>query len=188
MCPCLQLLFLNIALTGATKFCSQQCSKENVLICFTVIINEQSVKTNKFELKLRTSRVSFLIDRDTTTFAMQIFWFHVKIELGLSKNKNHFVKLTLKGLRLFYFLVCLVFDHFMGLVLKGLSPFYHFIIHYMGVLHSFSIKNIFYDKMDLRLFYFHVMTWLIKSLSKKVVAMSSRIVDGSFPQLCFGQY
>ena len=24
----------------------------------------------------------------------------------------------------------------------------------MGVLHSFSIKNIFYDKMDLRLFYF----------------------------------
>ena len=28
--------------------------------------------------------------------------------------------------------------------------------HPMGVLHSFSIKNIFYDKMDLRLFYFHV--------------------------------
>ena len=26
----------------------------------------------------------------------------------------------------------------------------------MGVLHSFSIKNIFYDKMDLRLFYFDV--------------------------------
>ena len=26
----------------------------------------------------------------------------------------------------------------------------------MGVLHSFSIKNIFYDKMDLSLFYFHV--------------------------------
>ena len=26
----------------------------------------------------------------------------------------------------------------------------------MGVLHSFSIKNIFYDKIDLRLFYFHV--------------------------------
>ena len=25
----------------------------------------------------------------------------------------------------------------------------------MGVLHSFFIKNIFYDKMDLRLFYFH---------------------------------
>ena len=26
--------------------------------------------------------------------------------------------------------------------------------HPMGVLHSFSIKNIFYDKMDLRLFRF----------------------------------
>ena len=25
-----------------------------------------------------------------------------------------------------------------------------------GVLHSFSIKTIFYDKMDVRLFYFHV--------------------------------
>ena len=28
--------------------------------------------------------------------------------------------------------------------------------HPMGVLHSFSIKNIFYVKMDLRLFYFDV--------------------------------
>ena len=28
--------------------------------------------------------------------------------------------------------------------------------HSQGVLHSFSIKNIFHDKMDLRLFYFHV--------------------------------
>ena len=28
--------------------------------------------------------------------------------------------------------------------------------HPMGVLHSFSIKDIFYDKMDLRLFYFNV--------------------------------
>ena len=27
-------------------------------------------------------------------------------------------------------------------------------IHSMGVLHSFSIKNIFHDKMDLKLFYF----------------------------------
>ena len=27
--------------------------------------------------------------------------------------------------------------------------------HPMGVLHSFSIKKNFYDKMDLRLFYFH---------------------------------
>ena len=30
----------------------------------------------------------------------------------------------------------------------------------MGVLHSFSIKNIFYDKMDLRLFYFRVTIYL----------------------------
>ena len=28
--------------------------------------------------------------------------------------------------------------------------------HSMSVLHSFSIKNIFYDKMDLSLSYFHV--------------------------------
>ena len=28
--------------------------------------------------------------------------------------------------------------------------------HPMGVLHSFSIKNIFYDKMDLKGFYFDV--------------------------------
>ena len=28
--------------------------------------------------------------------------------------------------------------------------------HPMGVLHSFSIKNTFYDKIDLRLFYFRV--------------------------------
>ena len=28
--------------------------------------------------------------------------------------------------------------------------------HPMGVLHSFSIKNSFYDKMDLRLFCFNV--------------------------------
>ena len=28
--------------------------------------------------------------------------------------------------------------------------------HPMGVLHSFSIKNIFYGKMDLRLFYFNM--------------------------------
>ena len=29
----------------------------------------------------------------------------------------------------------------------------------MGVSQSCSIKNIFYDKMDLRLFYFHVMVY-----------------------------
>ena len=38
--------------------------------------------------------------------------------------------------------------------------------HPMGVLHSFSIRNIFYDKMDVRLFYFHVTKWgnVIQSL------------------------
>ena len=33
--------------------------------------------------------------------------------------------------------------------------------HPMGVLDSFSIKNIFYDKMDFRLSYFHVTIYLI---------------------------
>ena len=31
--------------------------------------------------------------------------------------------------------------------------------HPMGVLHSLSMKNIFYDKMDLWLFYFRVRDW-----------------------------
>ena len=47
---------------------------------------------------------------------------------------------------------------------KALSPFYHKkyfwqnmnVRHPIFVLHSFSIKNIFYYKIDLRLFYFHV--------------------------------
>ena len=37
-----------------------------------------------------------------------------------------------------------------------------------GILHSFFIKNIFYDKMDLRLFYFH-MTMVIAKLPNSVV-------------------
>ena len=37
--------------------------------------------------------------------------------------------------------------------------------HATGVLHSFSIKNIFYDKMDLRLFYFDVAILLFCSLT-----------------------
>ena len=40
--------------------------------------------------------------------------------------------------------------------------------HTYGVLHSFSIKNIFYDKMDLTLFYFRVMKSKSKSFSKKL--------------------
>ena len=31
--------------------------------------------------------------------------------------------------------------------------------HSMGVLHSFSIKNIFYNEVDLRLFYFDVVIY-----------------------------
>ena len=38
--------------------------------------------------------------------------------------------------------------------------------HPMGVLHSFSIKNIFYDKMDLRLFYFYV------TISKRLITVN----------------
>ena len=33
--------------------------------------------------------------------------------------------------------------------------------HPMGTLHLFSIKNIFYDKMNLRLFYFDKAIWKI---------------------------
>ena len=32
--------------------------------------------------------------------------------------------------------------------------------HPMGILHSFSVKNIFYDKMYFRLFYFDVAIYL----------------------------
>ena len=39
-----------------------------------------------------------------------------------------------------------------------------YVRHLMGVLHSFSIKNIFYDKMDFRLFYFHVTIWCLGCL------------------------
>ena len=34
--------------------------------------------------------------------------------------------------------------------------------HPMGVLQSFSIKNIFYDKMDFRLFYFGVTIYTLQ--------------------------
>ena len=36
-----------------------------------------------------------------------------------------------------------------------------------GVLHSFFIKNIFYDKMNFRLFYFHVTNFLIYLVNNK---------------------
>ena len=38
----------------------------------------------------------------------------------------------------------------------------------MGVLYSLSIKNIFYDKMDLRLFYFRVTILCLLLRSKKL--------------------
>ena len=45
----------------------------------------------------------------------------------------------------------------------------------MGVLHSFAIKNIFHEKMNLRLFYFDVATFLkiqdILGLSRIVVTV-----------------
>ena len=50
--------------------------------------------------------------------------------------------------------------------MKMKSPYIHFIIqnifdkkmnvYSLGVLHSYSIKNILYDEMEFRLFYFHV--------------------------------
>ena len=39
--------------------------------------------------------------------------------------------------------------------------------HPQGVLHSFSIKNIFYDKMDARFFYFDVAKWLLELVIKR---------------------
>ena len=39
----------------------------------------------------------------------------------------------------------------------------------MGVLYSLSIKNIFYDKMDLRLFYFRVTILFITAIKKAIL-------------------
>ena len=39
--------------------------------------------------------------------------------------------------------------------------------HPMDVLHSFSIKKNFYNTMDLRLFYFHVMISMLGMVSGK---------------------
>ena len=40
--------------------------------------------------------------------------------------------------------------------MEQISPHQNKFRHPMGALHSFSIKNIFYDKMDLGLLYFDV--------------------------------
>ena len=45
----------------------------------------------------------------------------------------------------------------------------------MGVLHSFSIKNIVYDKTDLRLFYFDVAIFKMKFFVK--IVSGSKILD-----------
>ena len=42
-------------------------------------------------------------------------------------------------------------------------------VSYKGFSHSFSIKNIFYDKMNLRLFYFHVTKGVLRPFSIKNV-------------------
>ena len=41
--------------------------------------------------------------------------------------------------------------------------------HPMGFLHSFSIKNIFYDKMDVRLFNFHVTIHILHKKNEKKI-------------------
>ena len=40
--------------------------------------------------------------------------------------------------------------------MKNVIDMYRYVRHPMGVLNSFSIKNVFYNKMELRLFYFCV--------------------------------
>ena len=43
--------------------------------------------------------------------------------------------------------------------------------HPMGVLYSFSIKKFFFDKMNLRLFYFHVATCFPQGFSNELFYM-----------------
>ena len=49
----------------------------------------------------------------------------------------------------------------------------------MGVLHWFSIKNIFYDKMNLRLFYFRV-TICMPEIYACIVHFYARIVRNTY--------
>ena len=73
---------------------------------------------------------------------------------------------------------------------KTLSPFYYkktFLIENecetLGILHSFSIKNIFSDKMDLRLFHVHVTKWELSDLlandqkKKKIVTSAPELLS-----------
>ena len=73
--------------------------------------------------------------------------------------------------------------------------------HPMGVLHSFFIKNIFYDEMDLRLFYFRaticyraeiLLVWSVDQLKNEYLSL--QMVFLRKPQLklkflitCFGK-
>ena len=52
---------------------------------------------------------------------------------------------------------------------KSSSPFYHKNIFDRGILHSFSIKNILYGKIDLKLFYFHVTTCEGRSEGRRAI-------------------
>ena len=59
--------------------------------------------------------------------------------------------------------------------------------HPMGVLHSLSIKNVFYDKMDIRLFNFLKIRKLRNSdiISKKMLEISFKFeMDGIKPEIC----
>ena len=65
--------------------------------------------------------------------------------------------------------------------------------HPAGVFHSYSIKNIFYDKMNLRLFYFRVTNWrpqrkniqfhekFIKKLHKKAPKTEKKSINHNLP-------
>ena len=59
--------------------------------------------------------------------------------------------------------------------------------HPMGVLHSLSIKNVFYDKMDIRLFNFLKIRKLRNSdiISKKMLEISFKFeMDGIKSEIC----
>ena len=76
-------------------------------------------------------------------------------------NRYYFGRCPSELTELFFLLILV------GCYTKIKKAYVHFIIknyvwqkmnvrHAMGVLNSFSIKNMCYDKMDLKLFYFHV--------------------------------
>ena len=52
--------------------------------------------------------------------------------------------------------------------------------HAIGILHSFSIKNIFYDKIDLRLFYFDVVICIFIFEFLLFVEHQLQLISGCF--------